>query len=106
MAALHAQGEVSLKERFFRDFHREVTGRYSKAHSSSVQLTSPALQEQMEHLSSTSPSGSERSDAIDECLAGIDRLSHDVKDASSYIPAYDQRTYSQVMHFPSLQVRS
>lgn len=42
-----------------------------------------------------SPTGGERNDAIDHCLAGIDRLSHEVKDASSYIPAYDQRTYSQ-----------
>jgi hypothetical protein len=100
MAALHTQGEVSLKERFFRDFQREVIGRYSKAESDYIRLTNRALQEQMEHLSSTSPPGSERSDAIDQCLAGIDRLSHDVKDAASYIPAYDQRTYSQVMIFP------
>jgi hypothetical protein len=43
-----------------------------------------------------SVAGGERNDAVDHCLAGIDRLSHEVKDASSYIPAYDQRTYSQV----------
>ena len=33
---------------------------------------------------------------MDHCLAGIDRLSHEVKDASGYIPAYDQRTYGEV----------
>jgi hypothetical protein len=44
-----------------------------------------------------STSGSERNDATDQCLAGVDKLSHDVKDASTYLPAYDQRTYSQVL---------
>lgn len=52
-----------------------------------------------------SVSGGERNDAVDHCLAGIDRLSHEVKDASSYIPAYDQRTYSQVPHTSSSQIR-
>jgi hypothetical protein len=42
------------------------------------------------------PNGGERNDAIDHCLAGIDRLSHEVKDAAGYIPAYDQRTYGEV----------
>ena len=50
----------------------------------------------MERLNSIATGGSERNDAVDHCLAGIDRLSHEVKDASSYIPAYDQRTYSEV----------
>lgn len=40
--------------------------------------------------------GGERTEAVDNCLAGVDRLSHEVKDASGYIPAYDQRTYSEV----------
>lgn len=39
----------------------------------------------------------ERPDAIDHCLAGIARLSSEVKDASSYIPAYDQRTYGDAI---------
>lgn len=51
----------------------------------------------MERLDTTSYSGGERNDAVDHCLAGIDRLSHEVKDASSYIPAYDQRTYSEAI---------
>lgn len=50
----------------------------------------------MERLNSLATGGGERNDAVDHCLAGIDRLSHEVKDASSYIPAYDQRTYSEV----------
>lgn len=53
-----------------------------------------ALEEQIDRLNSTAENG--RSEAVDQCLAGIDRLSHDVKDASAYLPAYDQRTYSQV----------
>ena len=41
--------------------------------------------------------GGERNDAIDHCLAGIARLSAEVKDASSYVPAYDQRTYAEAI---------
>jgi hypothetical protein len=73
--------EAGLKERFFRYFQHEVT----------------ALQEQMERLVLTSPTGGERADAVDHCLAGINRLSHEVKDASAYIPAYDQRTYADAI---------
>ena len=64
-----------------------------------LKLTVPALQEQMERLSSIATGGGERNDAVEHCLAGIDRLSHEVKDASGYIPAYDQRTYSEVLIF-------
>jgi hypothetical protein len=81
MATSAAPQEAGLKERFFRYFQHEVT----------------ALQEQMERLNNTSFSGGERNDAVDHCLAGIERLSHEVKDASSYIPAYDQRTYGEVL---------
>lgn len=49
----------------------------------------------MSRLSSASLT--ERPDAIDHCLAGISRLSSEVKDASSYIPAYDQRTYGEAI---------
>ncbi|KAF2466742.1 tubulin-specific chaperone c [Lindgomyces ingoldianus] len=73
--------EASLKERFFRYFQHEVTD----------------LQEQMERLNKTAYAGGERNDAVDHCLAGIERLSHEVKDASSYIPAYDQRTYGEAI---------
>ncbi|KAH8727108.1 tubulin-specific chaperone C [Phaeosphaeriaceae sp. PMI808] len=80
MAVPQAHSEVGLKENFFRTFQDEVT----------------ALQKQMEQLNAMS-AGSERNDAIDHCLAGIDRLSHEVKDATGYIPAYDQRSYSQTI---------
>jgi hypothetical protein len=73
--------EAGLKERFFRYFQYEVT----------------ALNEQMERLALTPPTGGERADAVEHCLAGINRLSHEVKDASAYIPAYDQRTYADAI---------
>ncbi|MCJ1224149.1 hypothetical protein MMC12_000793 [Toensbergia leucococca] len=75
------QPESGLKERFFRYFQHEVT----------------ALQEQMARLEDTALIGGERADAVDHCLAGIARLSKEVNDASSYIPAYDQRTYSEAI---------
>jgi hypothetical protein len=50
----------------------------------------------MGRLTDTAFIGGERSDATDHCLAGIARLSNEVKDASSYLPAYDQRTYAEV----------
>ncbi|KAF2868907.1 putative tubulin-specific chaperone c [Massariosphaeria phaeospora] len=79
--AVQAQSELGSKERFFRYFQTEVT----------------ALQEQMECLNVNTYTGSERNDAVENCLASIGRLSHEVKDASSYIPAYDQRTYSETI---------
>ena len=33
---------------------------------------------------------------VAQCQNAISRMSNDVKDASSYLPAYDQRTYSTV----------
>ncbi|KAF2849313.1 hypothetical protein T440DRAFT_469413 [Plenodomus tracheiphilus IPT5] len=81
MATATASAEAGLKERFFRHFQDEVK----------------ALQAQIDNLKDTSASGGERNEAVDNCFAGIDRLSHEVKDASSYIPAYDQRTYSQAI---------
>ncbi|THV97905.1 TBCC-domain-containing protein, partial [Aureobasidium pullulans] len=42
-------------------------------------------------------SGGERADAIDHCLAGMSRLSNDVKDISGSLPAHDQRTYSEAI---------
>jgi hypothetical protein len=55
-----------------------------------------ALQEQMDRLADTSLVAGERADATDHCLAGIVRLSNEVKDAASYIPTYDQRVYAEV----------
>ncbi|KAJ4300675.1 hypothetical protein N0V90_002763 [Kalmusia sp. IMI 367209] len=73
--------ETASKERFFRYFQHEVI----------------ALQDQMARLANTPAMGGERADAIDHCLAGISRLSSEVKDAASYIPAYDQRTYGDAI---------
>ncbi|KAI0108763.1 TBCC-domain-containing protein [Hypoxylon sp. NC0597] len=69
------------KERFFRYFQAEIT----------------AIQSQIDDLATISPVGGERQDCIDTVLAGISRLSNEVMDAGDYIPAYDQRTYSQAM---------
>ncbi|MCJ1477133.1 hypothetical protein MMC13_005804 [Lambiella insularis] len=69
------------KERFFRYFQQEAT----------------ALQEQMSRLEHTSTVGGERVDATDHCLSGIARLHKEVRDASSYVPAYDQRIYNQAI---------
>ncbi|KAL3482443.1 tubulin binding cofactor C-domain-containing protein [Aspergillus californicus] len=73
--------EIPLKERFFRYFQHEIT----------------ALQGQMDNLADTSLVGGERTDATDHCLAGIARLSNEVKDASSYVPTYDQRIYAEAI---------
>jgi len=51
----------------------------------------------MDALQSRGTSGGERADAVDHCQAGIARLSDAVKDASSIIPAYDQRTYGDAI---------
>ncbi|OAX83370.1 hypothetical protein ACJ72_02261 [Emergomyces africanus] len=75
------KSEVSLKDRFFRYFQHEIT----------------ALQEQMGRLGDTALIGGERADAIDHCLAGIARLSSEVKDASASIPPYDQRIYADAI---------
>ena len=40
----------------------------------------------------------ERASITDQCLASISRLSNELKDASAYLPAYDQRTYSTVFY--------
>jgi tubulin-specific chaperone C len=52
----------------------------------------------MARLADTALIGGERADAMDHCLAGLARLSGEVKDASSYLPTYDQRTYAEVRH--------
>ncbi|OTB03172.1 hypothetical protein M426DRAFT_321967 [Hypoxylon sp. CI-4A] len=69
------------KEKFFRYFQAEIT----------------AIQGQIDDLATLSPVGGERQDCIDTVLAGISRLSNEVMDAGDYVPAYDQRAYSQAM---------
>ena len=55
-----------------------------------------ALLQQMERLNTTTWQPGERNNAVDECLAAIERLNHEVKDAASYIPKYDRRSYADV----------
>ncbi|KAJ9499329.1 hypothetical protein H2202_004912 [Exophiala xenobiotica] len=73
--------DLTSQQRFFHYFQHEIT----------------ALQEQMGRLADTAVTGGERSDAADHCLAGITRLSNEVKDASGNIPPYDQRTYAEAI---------
>jgi len=73
--------EMSEQERFFRYFQTEVA----------------TLQERMQIIQDHGTSGGERADAIDHCLAGISKLSNDVKDISGSLPAHDQRTYSEAI---------
>ncbi|KAH8152971.1 uncharacterized protein LAJ45_03198 [Morchella importuna] len=54
-----------------------------------------ALEAQIENLPGVD--ASVRPEAIDACLASIAQLSGVVKDASSYLPAYDQRSYSETI---------
>jgi tubulin-specific chaperone C len=51
----------------------------------------------MGRLEDTALVGGERTDAIEHLVAGIARLGSEVKDASSYLPAYDQKTYGEVL---------
>ncbi|KAK2759584.1 hypothetical protein FQN53_008074 [Emmonsiellopsis sp. PD_33] len=80
--------EISANERFFRYFQHEITENW---------VDYVALQEQMDRLGDTAMIGGERSDAVDHCLAGIARLSSEVKDASASIPSYDQRIYADAI---------
>ncbi|KAF3484113.1 tubulin-specific chaperone C [Arthroderma uncinatum] len=71
------QVELSPNDRFFRYFQEEVAN----------------LEEKIGQLPTIPVAGGV--DAADYCLADISRLSNEVKDASSYIPSYDQRVYSE-----------
>ncbi|ETN46618.1 uncharacterized protein HMPREF1541_00804 [Cyphellophora europaea CBS 101466] len=76
-----SSGEPTLQQKFFRYFQQEVT----------------ALQDQMDRIGDRPLIAGERADAADHCLAGISRLSSEVKDASTYLPSYDQRTYAEAV---------
>ncbi|PQE32443.1 tubulin binding cofactor c protein [Rutstroemia sp. NJR-2017a WRK4] len=76
-----AVGSTSdLKERYYRWFQQEVT----------------LVQEQISQLQNFS-TGGERLDAVEYCLASITTLSKAVASATDFIPAYDQRAYSQAI---------
>ncbi|AEO67987.1 uncharacterized protein THITE_2117232 [Thermothielavioides terrestris NRRL 8126] len=57
----------------------------------------PGLQEQIDLLPSFSTVGGEQQDAVDHVLSGISQLSNRVADAADFLPAYDQRTYSEAV---------
>ncbi|KAE9967398.1 hypothetical protein BLS_006404 [Venturia inaequalis] len=70
--------EPGFKDRFFDYFKQETS----------------ALQEQIENLSKISPTGTDRLDAVNHSLAGIAKLQREVSDASSQLPAHNQKSYS------------
>ncbi|KAK3400529.1 tubulin binding cofactor C-domain-containing protein [Sordaria brevicollis] len=80
---MSAQGahKETPKETFYRQFQGSVAN----------------LQEQINQLATLSSVAGERHDAIEHILTGISRLSNEVADAADYVPAYDQRTYSQAL---------
>lgn len=80
-APLRKASDIPLKERFFRYFQQEIT----------------ALQEQMDKLGHRALAGGERTDATDHLVASIARLGTEVSNASSYLPAYDQKTYGEAI---------
>ncbi|KAF2743687.1 hypothetical protein M011DRAFT_217021 [Sporormia fimetaria CBS 119925] len=71
--------EADLKETFYRNFQQQVA----------------SVRQQINDISRNT--GAERTMCLENCLTAIDRLSHDVKDASGYLPAYDRRAYSQTI---------
>lgn len=73
--------QSDINQRFYRHFQAECT----------------ELQEQIAQLENYSLVGGEKQDAIDHVNSGITRLSNEVSDASGFVPAYDQRVYSQVI---------
>ncbi|EGE00163.1 hypothetical protein TESG_07483 [Trichophyton tonsurans CBS 112818] len=73
--------EQSTNDKFFRYFQEEVT----------------KVEERITKLHTTPIAGGEQASAADYCLADISRLSDEVKDASTYIPSYDQRAYASAI---------
>ncbi|ROT35810.1 tubulin binding cofactor C [Sodiomyces alkalinus F11] len=69
------------KEKFYRHFQEEFA----------------SIRNRIEDLPSVAVIGGERQDALDAILGSISNLSNEVSDASDYVPAYDQRTYSEAI---------
>ncbi|TID14436.1 TBCC-domain-containing protein [Venturia nashicola] len=70
--------ETSFKDRFFDHFKQETS----------------TLQEQIDNLSKISSTGTARLDAVNQSLASITKLQREVSDASSQLPAHNQKSYS------------
>ena len=73
--------DLSPPQKFHRYFQHEITD----------------IQDLISRLANTSTTGGERGDAVDHCLSSIARLNQEVKDAASYIAAYDQRMYGEAI---------
>ncbi|KAI9822561.1 MAG: hypothetical protein M1827_000280 [Pycnora praestabilis] len=62
----------------------------------SFQLQAIVLEKQIHNIAGLAETSvQERADDIEQCLAGISRLSNEVRNASRYLPSHDQRTYSE-----------
>lgn len=72
---------IDAKLRFFHYFSQEVF----------------ALRKDINSTIETTKSDSVRTKAVERWLASISRLSNDVTEASSYIPAYDQKAYTDAI---------
>lgn len=86
----NGSSDSDVKEHFFRRFKQEET----------------SLQEQMARLEETALPPAERASITDQCLASISQLSNEVKHASAYLPAYDQRMYSTLNRRSSLSTKN
>lgn len=54
------------------------------------------IEQKIGGLKSVGTTENDRAEAFNNCQTAIARLSNDVKDALSHLPAYDQRHYSNV----------
>ncbi|KAK4192171.1 tubulin binding cofactor C-domain-containing protein [Podospora australis] len=72
---------VDPKERFYRQFQISVT----------------TIRDKILNLPNIATVGGERQDAIENILTRLSRLSNEVADASDYVPAYDQRNYTEAV---------
>lgn len=59
-------------------------------------MTHVGLENLIDRVKDDSTIVNERGSMINECFMGIARLSDEVRDASGYTTAYEQRFYSQV----------
>ncbi|KAH6847286.1 tubulin binding cofactor C-domain-containing protein [Chaetomium sp. MPI-CAGE-AT-0009] len=76
------------KERFYRQF----------------QNSAESIQDQINQLPNFAAVGGVRQDAIEHILGAISRLSKEVADATEFVPAYDQRAYSDKVKSLEVQV--
>lgn len=89
--------ETGFKDRFFDYFKQETASEYPLRSIASIPTNHlTALQEQIDSLSKIPSIGTARLDAVNKSLAGITKLQREVSDASSQLPAHNQKSYSDV----------